>query len=942
MTTLASIELLGSIQTISYISAIGTPGESLITGSLYWDQVCIGGPLLVILAGVRAFDVKYVHGMTALILLAVLASFIFGFVGLFLTLGTWRGNLGQVPGVTGLNLTTFLDNALPSFALPTSFSDAQLESFFQTNTQMVESTQVAGSAVTLSLLFPTFLGIFQGANKAPELKTPNASVFKGTIGALLTSLTIYVLIFLLVSGVATRDVLKSDPLLFANLTWPTQYVGLVGVVLVGIGACVSLLEIGPTILQAVAEDGLYSFLQRLNLHVKTDSGEPVYAVLVSFCLNFMLLFVSSAYFEDLAAVVTMFFLQAYAQMHLALLLNELQKHQSWRPTFPHYHISTAAVGFCVTLVLMFLVSYIQALVTLLLAVILLAFVKVVEEPRRKGLGTRSLEQGRALGALYVDEEITHRDKAKEGEQNDQDAFWEPQIMCILDQVQSPSNPKVLYLAEHLSRRGLYPRLTMVTSVLQASHSARTTIARHRLEHQLFRLCQQVNLRAFPQAIVCPESCSVSDAYLLAMQSSGLAALKPNLVLIDWQNPNILELIRHARLTEKVITMLKDDVPLEHKHRLKFEKQKGKLGKQHSIKKLRGKGWGGLGTLFTFHGKNGEEEEEEEEGGGGEREGERGEGEKKHTRNANNDDIDRVSVNIADCEPAENNEEDDDDEEEDDDEDEEDDQLLQADTMEDVDEIFDNRRRRAKRSMLVARSGTIDVWWVVKNGGLPVLLGKLLTAHRVYRKCRLRVFTVIEGTKISDIITAKATLMVERMLEQMRIHAFVEVIQVDPATNHVVRTTAIDEEYHLDQDFFEVGTVSYETLRVILENDFDEDDERPVRFSSRAKAAASVFDIFPELREEPNTPAEGEVDAVSSTRRLKAKAVRAKALALYHSLLVEHSSDAELVILNLPLPPKRATFEMYQETLRNLTESIPRVLFVHSCLDDDELTARIQH
>jgi potassium/chloride transporter 4/5/6 len=38
-------------------------------------------------------------------------------------------------------------------------------------------------------------------------------------------------------------------------------------------------------------------------------------------------------------------------------------------------------------------------------------------------------------------------------------------------------------------------------------------------------------------------------------------------------------------------------------------------------------------------------------------------------------------------------------------------------------------------------GTVDVWWVVHDGGMMILLVFLLTQHKVWRQCNLRIFTV---------------------------------------------------------------------------------------------------------------------------------------------------------------------------------------------------------
>ena len=43
-------------------------------------------------------------------------------------------------------------------------------------------------------------------------------------------------------------------------------------------------------------------------------------------------------------------------------------------------------------------------------------------------------------------------------------------------------------------------------------------------------------------------------------------------------------------------------------------------------------------------------------------------------------------------------------------------------------------------------GNIDIWWIVHDGGLLMLLPFLLKQHRTWRKCRLRIFTVAQVTK----------------------------------------------------------------------------------------------------------------------------------------------------------------------------------------------------
>uniref|UniRef100_A0A667FT51 Solute carrier family 12 member 7 n=1 Tax=Lynx canadensis TaxID=61383 RepID=A0A667FT51_LYNCA len=70
-------------------------------------------------------------------------------------------------------------------------------------------------------------------------------------------------------------------------------------------------------------------------------------------------------------------------------------------------------------------------------------------------------------------------------------------------------------------------------------------------------------------------------------------------------------------------------------------------------------------------------------------------------------------------------------------------------------------------------GDIDVWWVVHDGGLLMLLPFLLRQHKVWRKCRMRIFTVAQVDDNS--IQMKKDLQV--FLYHLRISAQVEVVEM---------------------------------------------------------------------------------------------------------------------------------------------------------------------
>lgn len=70
-------------------------------------------------------------------------------------------------------------------------------------------------------------------------------------------------------------------------------------------------------------------------------------------------------------------------------------------------------------------------------------------------------------------------------------------------------------------------------------------------------------------------------------------------------------------------------------------------------------------------------------------------------------------------------------------------------------------------------GNIDVWWIVHDGGMLMLLPFLLKQHKVWRKCSIRIFTVAQLEDNS--IQMKKDLAT--FLYHLRIEAEVEVVEM---------------------------------------------------------------------------------------------------------------------------------------------------------------------
>ncbi|XP_053620988.1 solute carrier family 12 member 4 isoform X4 [Plodia interpunctella] len=294
------------------------------------------------------------------------------------------------------------------------------------------------------------------------------------------------------------------------------------------------------------------------------------------------------------------------------------------------------------------------------------------------------------------------------------------------------------------------------------------------------------------------------------------------------------------------------------------------------------------------------------------------------------------------------------------------------------------------------SGNIDIWWIVHDGGMLMLLPFLLKQHRTWKNCKMRIFTVaqmednsiqmkkdlkmflyqlrieaeVEVVEMTDsdisAYTYERTLMMEQrnqMLRELRLNKketlgmmqnFVD--YRENAEEKLPLVQAIVDHHHADVKtaskvrFAEPGAETAEDapsppLSDAEDKDKDRDDKDDFR-SSLLHIIDSMWDSDersqcegdvsppPEpdkhkennpngdtLKPKPNmadiTPDEGTVRRMHTAVKL-------------NEVIVTRSHDSQLVILNLPGPPRDTKFEResnYMEFLEVLTEGLEKVLMV---------------
>jgi hypothetical protein len=203
-----------------------------------------------------------------------------------------------------------------------------------------------------AVFFPAVTGFTAGVGMSGDLKDPQKSIPKGTLGAVVTGAIIYMIIPLLLAITAALTIEElADPA--AGVTIWTRlailgpwlvYPAVWGAVLSS--AFGSILG-GPRILQALSMDGLAP----KKLSKLSPSGQPTIATWISGAIALGAVFLGSL--NTIAQYVSVLFLTLYVAVNISAAVEELIKEPSYRPKIyvPWYVSLTGAIAAIVVMIL---------------------------------------------------------------------------------------------------------------------------------------------------------------------------------------------------------------------------------------------------------------------------------------------------------------------------------------------------------------------------------------------------------------------------------------------------------------------------------------------------------------------------------------------------------------------------------------------------------------
>ncbi|XP_052179630.1 cation-chloride cotransporter 1 isoform X2 [Diospyros lotus] len=186
-------------------------------------------------------------------------------------------------------------------------------------------------------------------------------------------------------------------------------------------------------------------------------------------------------------------------------------------------------------------------------------------------------------------------------------------------------------------------------------------------------------------------------------------------------------------------------------------------------------------------------------------------------------------------------------------------------------------------------GTIDLYWIVRDGGLMLLLSQLLLTKETFESCKIQVFCIAEEEDDAEGLKAD----VKKFLYDLRMQA-------------------------------EVIVISMKSWDVQVEGG-SQQDESVDAFTAAQRRIASHLAEMKQKAQKEGTPlmADGKPVVVNEQQVEKFLYTTLK----LNSTILHYSRMAAVVLVSLPPPPLNHPAYFYMEYMDLLVENVPRMLIV---------------
>ncbi|KAK9884761.1 hypothetical protein WA026_007609 [Henosepilachna vigintioctopunctata] len=787
----------------------------IVDGGVH-DVRIIGCIIIVLLTVIVVVGMEWeAKAQIGLLIILVIAIFDF-FIGTFI--GP-QNEKARAQGFLGYNWKLFKQNFYPDYR----YSEGVNHNFFS----------------VFAVFFPAATGILAGANISGDLKDPQTSIPKGTLLSILITTFSYLLMAFVAGFTVMRDAtgniedyadgilpichpgeckygLQNSFQVVELVSWvgPVIYAGCFAAAL---SSALASLVSAPKVFQALCKDKLYPKIEWFAKGYGKN-GEPLRGYVLTFLIAVSFILIGEL--NLIAPLISNFFLAAYTLINFSTFHASLAKPVGWRPTFKYYNMWLSLFGSVVCVLVMFLISWWTALLTLSAVLTLYLVVSYRKPDVNWGSTTQAQMYKTAL------QSVQQLNTVEEHVKN-----YRPQILALTGMPSArPALVDFAYLITknlsmlvcgHINEEPLHQR---VRNVLH--YKAQSWLKAHKMKS----FYMQVDGMNFEQG---------STALLKAC---GVGKLRPNILLMghksDWmtctrsslqQYFNVLHAAFDLHFGVGILRLqqglnVTKNIPEDRKH-----KSSESLVRNQSYSQLsQASSCSDISVPASPVSR-------------------RDQVNLNPTANEDSYSKKKVPKSIAgsisealaeEPEPQKSK----------------------------ISRIFQFRRRQR-------RGGTIDVWWLYDDGGLTLLLPYILSTRQNWNHCKLRVF-------------ALANKRDELELEHRNMASLLAKFRID-----------------------------YTDLLVVPDITNKPSDKTQQYFDS----------LIAEFRRGSDNNSDGCEISEAELLAVKEKTNRHMRL---RELLLEHSSEANLVVMTLPIPRKNIiSAPLYLTWIELLTKDMPPILLV---------------
>jgi len=360
-----------------------------------------------------------------------------------------------------------------------------------------------------ALFFPAVTGIMAGVNMSGDLKDPSRSIPAGTFAAIATTALIYAGIALLLAASNPRTILVGDSFVMKNTAWSGSLI-YAGVFCATLSSALGSMMGAPRIIQAFARDNIFKRLKWFG-HGSGISNEPRRAIVLTFIIAE--LGIMAGDLDNVAPIITMFFLITYGTVNLACFYESISRNPSFRPTFQMNHWAISLAGALGCLLVMFLINILWAIIAILLAAGMFAFIKRTEIIVQWGDLKSGLAFQRARKALLRLEQERYHPKN-----------WRPSILVLSGGAWNRLH-LISYACLLSANRGIVSLAQIISGNLE-----NLTVRQQEAEKLMRKFIREERFPAFPVVVVDE---TFAEGLKSLLQCHGIGGLKPNTILLGW-------------------------------------------------------------------------------------------------------------------------------------------------------------------------------------------------------------------------------------------------------------------------------------------------------------------------------------------------------------------------------------------------------------------------